>query len=1072
MSLDEAALNVGRQLVKHAVAAWLDVRNERSQRGRNLVDIMASSVSDRFHRRGLARQFEQIGDEAARRLQPLYSTEFGDLPENERAATLEAVVDALKEADLSDRTLFYVDVDPIKLAIRVRNQIPDMATRAGLGEGASALYRAILDQVCIALVSIVRRLPEFEVRVATELLSRTTSLAEDIGLVLERLPRTSLDAPRGRQNDNEFLRRYLELVSSDLDRLNLFGVDTHHYRPRTRVSVAYFSLTVTGRTRGARSDRIQDEEWFTGRRNADIGGVRVEDALAIAPRTLLRGDAGSGKSTLLQWVAVNCARGGFTGRLAAWNGRTPFFVRLRSYGDRPPPRPEELPESVADQIIGLMPEGWVHRQLVDNAVLLVDGVDELAPAQRGRIREWLGRISNSYPDLPIIVTSRPAAASRAWLDEIGFTAQLLEPMSPSDIAEFCRRWHDAIRAATEHDRAVLPCSVDELSEYEVALQRNLDARRSLRALATNPLLCAMLCALNLDRHKQLPPDRMALYSASLDMLLERRDVDRGVPATQVVQLDQAAKLAILQHLAWRFTEAGRVELQFSDCVYHVERAIERIPSVSANAEVTLRYLLERSGIIREPVLGRVDFVHRTFQEYLAAKEAADEHLVELLIRESTSDRWRETIIMAVGHATAHNRNRILTGILDRADSEPSASRRLRLLASACLETSSTVGTDIVTRIDVALDTIVPPRAKRESRTLSLAGDRLLRRLPNSLDSVSAAVGAACVRTAALVNGAAALRLLSRYAADPRREIQLELAEVWRYFDAEEFAKTVLAGASLQNGRIHIERREHLLYVNNLTKLTALDIFLQHDVKDLEWMRGVPHVKRLNVVTEVPLEDLSALREHQDLEDVWIQGNGVVAGFDTLGDLPKLDDIYLNLNNTVRSIDFLTQLLDLRYLHLGKMEAVESLQAIESVKSLRYIELAECEIDPASVLRERQELTALALTSVSLNGGLSSLDEILPQLKSLALRHGSYGDMEPLSRMQLVQSLNLWGSGIEALRSISQLPKLRSIVLYGNRPGLDLSPLIDLPCRATIFLFRGQDVAGLDVVRGRHRIRKI
>src|SRR5207302_172372 len=153
--------------------------------------------------------------------------------------------------------------------------------------------------------------------------------------------------------------------------------------------------------------------------------------------------------------------------------------------------------------------------------------------------------------------------------------------------------------------------------------------------------------------------------------------------------------------------------------------------------------------------------------------------VDLLVRESNSDRWRETIIMAAGHATAHNRNRILTGILDRADREPTSARHLRLLASACLETSATVETDVVTRIDTGLDTVIPPRAKRESRTLSQAGDRMLRRLPTSLDGVTPAVGVACIRTAALANGRKALRLLAGYAADPRHEIQGELAEVWR-----------------------------------------------------------------------------------------------------------------------------------------------------------------------------------------------------------------------------------------------------------------------------------------------------
>ncbi|MFG1695386.1 hypothetical protein [Nonomuraea sp. NPDC049309] len=36
----------------------------------------------------------------------------------------------------------------------------------------------------------------------------------------------------------------------------------------------------------------------------------------------------------------------------------------------------------------------------------------------------------------------------------------------------------------------------------------------------------MPCALNLDRITQLPPDRMGLYAAALEMLPERGDAER------------------------------------------------------------------------------------------------------------------------------------------------------------------------------------------------------------------------------------------------------------------------------------------------------------------------------------------------------------------------------------------------------------------------------------------------------------------------------------------------------------------------------------------------------------------
>ena len=476
-------------------------------------------------------------------------------------------------------------------------------------------------------------------------------------------------------------------------------------------------------------------------------------------------------------------RSGFSGPLADWNGCVPFLLRLRSYADRPLPRPEELLAGVADPLVDLLPPGWVHRQLsTGRALLLVDGVDELVPAQRAGVRTWLRGLLTEYRRLRVVVTSRPGAADRSWLAGEGFAPVLLERMSPLDVAAFCRRWHDAMRDAAQRSAVVLPCHADELREYERALLRQLDGRRHLRGLATSPLLCAMLCALNLDRRQQLPPDRMALYRDALALLLERRDAEREVPASRAVVLDTSSKLAVLQHVSWRLSLAGRAELPRDQVLALVRRAVERMPNVEYAAEDVLQHLLDRSGVLREPVLGRVDFVHRTFQEYLAAKEAVEDQPVDVLVSRAHLDQWWETIVMAVGHATPERRAELLGSVLDRADTEPRHCRRLRLLAAACLDTAQMVDLEVTRRVEAAVEELLPPRGQNETRSLALAGGRTLRLLPSSLDGLSAASAAACVKTAALIGGPEAQRLLARWAPDSRGAVQRALAQVWRYFD--------------------------------------------------------------------------------------------------------------------------------------------------------------------------------------------------------------------------------------------------------------------------------------------------
>ncbi|MCA1671424.1 MAG: NACHT domain-containing protein, partial [Actinobacteria bacterium] len=445
----ETASAVGKQVVTHAVRTWLGARRERDQREAELIDLVRIGVRDHFSQRRLVLQFEELALQIAERLQPLYEHDFRDLPENERIAALHAVIDALQAADLTDETLFAADADARKLARLVRARMP--VRRAALAEPAEQLYEAVLDESCMALVQVVIHLPAYTPRALTELLDRSSQVMDHIAEVLHRLPRTTLDAPRGSQNDEEFRARYLTHLSETLDELEQFGIDVRRYRPRT----------LTGSS-----------------------SLRAEEALAQRSRTLVRGDAGSGKTTLLQWLAVTAARSGFTGALAEWNGCVPFLVRLRRYADRELPRPEQLLAGVADPLVELMPPGWAHRQLAGSrALLLVDGVDELVPAQRRGVRAWLRSLLATHPKLRVVVTSRPAAADRTWLTAEEFAPVELERMSPLDVTAFCRRWHAAMRDAAQRSAVTLPCPVNELGDYERALQRQLDGRRHLRGLA-------------------------------------------------------------------------------------------------------------------------------------------------------------------------------------------------------------------------------------------------------------------------------------------------------------------------------------------------------------------------------------------------------------------------------------------------------------------------------------------------------------------------------------------------------------------------------------------------------------
>ncbi|MFI9553231.1 NACHT N-terminal Helical domain 1-containing protein [Nonomuraea endophytica] len=364
MALDAAALAVGKAVGDRAARTWLAARSTAESRRLPLLDLMRSRFPDQLVRRKADRQLADIADSVTARVLKLAAHEYPGLEDNARESVLAEIVATLSRADLSDAALLAADTDPVRLA-RALPRPKD------LGEAASRLYETVLDEVLDCLVRIIRHLPEFQPRAATETLTRLSGLGEQVALILDRLPARTLEAPDGTDRDAAFARRYLEHVSRTLDALDLIGVRVERFTPRTSLSVAYISLSVSAALPPARE--IPFDAWRG--RGGEPATMRVESALGRGRRMLLRGEAGGGKSTLLRWLAITAARSAYESDLSDCNGATPFLVKLRSYADRELPRPEHFLDGTAAPLAGLMPTGWVHRRLSSGrALLLVDGV--------------------------------------------------------------------------------------------------------------------------------------------------------------------------------------------------------------------------------------------------------------------------------------------------------------------------------------------------------------------------------------------------------------------------------------------------------------------------------------------------------------------------------------------------------------------------------------------------------------------------------------------------------------------------------------------------------------------------
>ncbi|MFE9019378.1 NACHT domain-containing protein [Streptomyces sp. NPDC007808] len=938
MSAEVAALRLGTTVANTAAQIWLGGKRREQERRLSIEELARVRVPGVKFSRSVKRQFEQIADAVFDRLEPFLEHEFRGLEESGRLSVIDAVCDTFAAADLSDEALLAADAQPAELIRRITREA---RPPVGLGEAEGRLYERLFNECVEYYVRIVRSLPVFEERALAELLSRTTSLGAEIARVLERLPDRSLFAPEGRDRDEEFRRRYLELVSASLDEVELFRRTSDRGVAQARLSVAYVSLRATGDdgTAGRRAVtrslpllRPDMSDWEDGGRG-DAAGMRVETALSGVTRVLLRGEAGSGKTTLLRWLAVTAARGAFTGDLAGWNGLTPMFVKLREYSGRALPVPEAMLDSVAGHITGVMPRAWVERQLSEGrALILIDGVDELLDGERRAVREWLRKLLTAYGDVRVVVTSRPAAAGADWLRRERFTALHLDRMTPPDLAAFVRQWHQAVRELGEE----LPCSVEDLPQYEQSLLNSLKDRPHLQSLAGTPLLASMLCAMHLNRGSQLPRDRMELYRSALHTLVHDRDAERNVPSAVDSRLSLGDKLVLLRDLAWRLSDNNRSEISLEQAGTYVGRRLSGMRHLEEqDGQRVLDQLRGRSGVLRSPALGRLDFVHRSFQEYLAAEEATEEDRIGNLVGRAHLDIWRETIIMAAGHANRPQREELLGGILDRARDEPRHARRLRLLAAACQETVLEVSDELAGRLDSAVAALLPARRETDPPALAAVGTSLLRRLPRSVEELTEKSAAQTVRTVALIGGEDALSLLAGYVGDGRDRVVAELIDAWAYFDAEAYADRVLAGVPLKGRSIKLSHSGQWHVAPRLRSLTHVTI--THPVVDFSALGELPQLEQLVITQHSGAPCLSALRAQPRLTSLGLAGSGTLRNVGALGELRRLEFLAIGLRG-VPDLKELRLAPSVSSLTLGEAEETTDLALLANCSDVWRLDL--------------------------------------------------------------------------------------------------------------------------------------
>ncbi|MEA5462582.1 NACHT domain-containing protein [Leptothoe sp. PORK10 BA2] len=466
-------------------------------------------------------QIEAMAKQMANAIRPLVEGQNRQVSIASRDSILFGLAQTLLEAGLTQTGLAEMNFDVDALEQHLLKANPGVDRDFSAAE--QAIYRQTVRMASQHLIEAASTVEGYEQAKTTAVLQRLAAISKQLGIARDLAI----------QSADQFVERYRGVVQDELDRLEVFGLPRmDRLTSQQRLSMAYITLSASGvmdeddnETISALKRSHQEIEGDWAGKGLKRTLDQVDKAMGDCRRLVIRGGAGAGKSTLMQWLAVRAASMEFEGHLEAWNIKIPFFIRLRSLVGEDFPAPEQFPALIAKNIAAQMPDNWVHKYLErGQALVLIDGVDELPRKTREVFFKALQTLVRDFPQATYIVTSRPSGLKseeggvwEEWEDWVGnqkFKNLTLEPMTAANVEAFVNRWHAAFSQARSDNSFVsnllsnLSQSPEQTAEK---LNRQLQQRPELMRLASTPLLCAMICALHLERLENLPSERLELY---------------------------------------------------------------------------------------------------------------------------------------------------------------------------------------------------------------------------------------------------------------------------------------------------------------------------------------------------------------------------------------------------------------------------------------------------------------------------------------------------------------------------------------------------------------------------------
>lgn len=358
---------------------------------------------------------------------------------------------------------------------------------------------------------------------------------------------------------------------------------------------------------------------------------------------------GYGKTTLLRHLAFTYGRNLQDAKLPRL---LPILLLLRKYRhDLSQENPPSLPDLITQKHIPDLPRldgkplkmapDWAKTMLQrGDALVMVDGFDEVPKPQRPQVARWLNQQMRLYGKSTFILTSRPKAyqdqdpAEALELDTILWIKDFQE----KQWQQFVQQWYWC-QEYYHHGKEDTPDVRQEAERSANKLLAQIEARSELRDLARNPLLLNMMATFHRRFPSvEMPRRRVELYQEMC--LLQVRD--RPGARRLETLLGAEETLVILQLLALEMMQQREERISQSLLLQRLTTYLAAQSETVAALEF-LKQIEQVSELLVQREPEEFEFAHLSFQEYLAAREIARSQQESLLYEHLAEDWWKPTV---------------------------------------------------------------------------------------------------------------------------------------------------------------------------------------------------------------------------------------------------------------------------------------------------------------------------------------------------------------------------------------------------------------------------------------------